>query len=136
MLWEAGVIIELPPWVVALYPSSLLYHFNVDISGKPCNRFNSNEIDRPPFLDFQFVAAPERELPTPENSSPLGVGCEEGRGSLVYFNEAGMHQSSETGFPTLGAAVRGGHSGKTNYTGDIQQCFEQHVQFVQPSGTQ
>jgi hypothetical protein len=34
VLWEAGVIIELPPWVAAIYPSSLLYHFHVDISGE------------------------------------------------------------------------------------------------------
>jgi hypothetical protein len=33
VLWEAGVIIELPPWVLAIYPSSLLYHFHVDITG-------------------------------------------------------------------------------------------------------
>ncbi|KAF8155455.1 hypothetical protein B0H34DRAFT_849732 [Crassisporium funariophilum] len=32
VLWEAGVAIELLPWVMAAYPSSLLYHFNVDIS--------------------------------------------------------------------------------------------------------
>lgn len=34
VLWEAKVIIQLPPWVVVLYPSSLIYHFNIDISGE------------------------------------------------------------------------------------------------------
>jgi hypothetical protein len=34
VIWEAGVVIELPPWVLLLYPSSLLYHFNIDIDGK------------------------------------------------------------------------------------------------------
>jgi hypothetical protein len=34
VLWEAGVVVELPPWVVAIYPSSLFYHFNVDIAGE------------------------------------------------------------------------------------------------------
>jgi hypothetical protein len=34
VLWEAGVVIELPPWVVAVFPSSLFYHFNIDITGK------------------------------------------------------------------------------------------------------
>ncbi|KAA1473963.1 hypothetical protein DENSPDRAFT_780695 [Dentipellis sp. KUC8613] len=33
VIWEAGVIIELPPWVLLIYPSSLFFHFNVDISG-------------------------------------------------------------------------------------------------------
>lgn len=35
VLWEAGVVVELPPWVVAIYPSSLFYHFNIDVMGKP-----------------------------------------------------------------------------------------------------
>lgn len=33
VLWEAGVVLELPPWVFIAYPSSLLYHFNIDIDG-------------------------------------------------------------------------------------------------------
>lgn len=34
VIWEAGVIIELPPWVALLYPSSLFFHFNVDVSSE------------------------------------------------------------------------------------------------------
>jgi hypothetical protein len=34
VLWEAKVVVQLPPWVIVLYPSSLIYHFNVDINGK------------------------------------------------------------------------------------------------------
>ncbi|KAF8869106.1 hypothetical protein BD779DRAFT_1395239, partial [Infundibulicybe gibba] len=33
VLWEAEVAIQLPPWVVCLYPSSLLTHFNIDVHG-------------------------------------------------------------------------------------------------------
>jgi len=33
-IWEAGIIIELPPGVVLIYPSALFYHFNVDIKGE------------------------------------------------------------------------------------------------------
>ncbi|KAJ2912687.1 hypothetical protein MD484_g7727, partial [Candolleomyces efflorescens] len=33
VIFEAGVIIELPPWVAFFYPSSLFIHFNCDISG-------------------------------------------------------------------------------------------------------
>ncbi len=34
VLWEAKLIIELPPGVLIFYPSSLFTHFNVDISGQ------------------------------------------------------------------------------------------------------
>jgi hypothetical protein len=34
VIWELGVVVELPPWVLLAYPSSLLYHFNIDINGK------------------------------------------------------------------------------------------------------
>jgi hypothetical protein len=33
VVWELGVIVQLPPWVYCAYPSSLLYHFNIDIDG-------------------------------------------------------------------------------------------------------
>jgi hypothetical protein len=33
VIWELGVVVQLPPWVLAIYPSSLLYHFNIDIHG-------------------------------------------------------------------------------------------------------
>lgn len=33
VLWEAGVAIQLPAWTMLLYPSSLFYHFNIDIDG-------------------------------------------------------------------------------------------------------
>ena len=34
MLWEAGLIIEVPPGALIYYPSSLFTHFNVDITGR------------------------------------------------------------------------------------------------------
>lgn len=39
VIWEAGVIVELPPWVIAAYPSSLFVHFNIDISGSYASVF-------------------------------------------------------------------------------------------------
>ncbi|KAF8960543.1 hypothetical protein BDZ97DRAFT_1665701 [Flammula alnicola] len=117
VLWEAGVIIQLPPWVMAAYPSSLLFHFNVDI------------------CDFKFVTTEGEERPTPENSTPLEEGDDEGRGSLVYFNQAAMYQSSETDSLTLKKAVAAGHSGMTDYGADIQAAFEKHGVYksTQPS---
>jgi hypothetical protein len=32
VIWEAGVVIELPAGVFLLYPSALFFHFNVDIN--------------------------------------------------------------------------------------------------------
>jgi len=37
-----------------------------------------------------------------------------------------MYQSSETNSATIGDAVKGGHSGKTDYQKDIQESFEKH----------
>ncbi|EDR02732.1 uncharacterized protein LACBIDRAFT_332267 [Laccaria bicolor S238N-H82] len=106
VLWEAGVAIELPPWVLAAYPSSLLFHFNIDLT------------------DFEFVTAPEGEQPTRQNSEPLVEGDEQGRGSLVYFNEATMYQSSETNCATLTEAKNKGHSGVVDYGESVQEAFE------------
>ena len=33
-IWEAGVIIELPPHSFFLYPSAIFYHFNIDVCGE------------------------------------------------------------------------------------------------------
>ena len=32
VIWEAGIVVELPPGVFIFYPSSLFLHFNVDLS--------------------------------------------------------------------------------------------------------
>src|SRR5437667_11118 len=34
VIWELGVVIQLPPWVFAAYPSSLFLHFNIDVHGE------------------------------------------------------------------------------------------------------
>lgn len=34
VIWEAGVVLEMPPGVFLMYPSSLFVHFNIDICGK------------------------------------------------------------------------------------------------------
>ncbi|KAG2092750.1 hypothetical protein BD769DRAFT_1395324 [Suillus cothurnatus] len=85
VIWEAGVIIEMPAGVFVMYPSSLFFHFNVDI------------------CDVTFVST-NGELPTVENSSPLnGMN---GRGSCVWFNQASMFQKGEIGFSTIAKAKR------------------------------
>ncbi|KAI0040930.1 hypothetical protein FA95DRAFT_804673 [Auriscalpium vulgare] len=111
VIWEAGIIIELPPWVLLIYPSSLFYHFNVDIS------------------DIKFVTTENGEQPTLDNSRPIEDGDEEGRGSLVWFNMSSMFQASETGFSTLKEAKAAGHSGKADAQGTAKQAFAKQAKF-------
>jgi hypothetical protein len=80
--------------------------------------------------DIKFVTTDGDERPTPENSTPLELGDHEGRGSLVYFNQATMYQSSETNSATIGDAILAGHSGKTNYPQCIQEAFENFGTYV------
>ncbi|RPD57505.1 hypothetical protein L227DRAFT_565288 [Lentinus tigrinus ALCF2SS1-6] len=87
VLWEAGLIIELPPGVLMLYPSSLFIHCNVDMS------------------NLQIVTTPNGEKPTPATASPLkGVP---GRGSVVLFNQATMFQFAENGSSMKDARSQG-----------------------------
>ncbi|RPD68508.1 hypothetical protein L226DRAFT_576322 [Lentinus tigrinus ALCF2SS1-7] len=87
VLWEAKLIIEIPPGVLLFYPSSLFIHFNVDLT------------------DLQIVTTSDGSQPTPQNSHPLtGV---EGRGSIVLFNQASMFQLAELGCTIKEAKARG-----------------------------
>ncbi|KAJ3767855.1 hypothetical protein FB446DRAFT_707476 [Lentinula raphanica] len=95
VLWEAGFAVELPPGIFIIYPSSLFLHFNVDLANLP------------------IVTTPTGEQPTHENSRPLYFcPCSsheednawheaEGRGSMVWFNQASMIQTSELGVSTI-----------------------------------
>ncbi|KAJ3895973.1 hypothetical protein GG344DRAFT_61738 [Lentinula edodes] len=97
VIWEAGIALELPPGVFVFYPSSLFLHFNIDLS----------------LIDLPIVTTPNGEKPSKQNSKPLYFcGCNshegsqawaeaDGRGSMVWFNQASMFQTSETGFNTL-----------------------------------
>ncbi|KAF8992458.1 hypothetical protein BDZ89DRAFT_1151085 [Hymenopellis radicata] len=109
VIWEAGICVELPPGVFLLYPSSLFFHFNVDLK------------------DVEIVATANGEVPTRENSYALSdpiprrpeVSEEDwaegnGRGSVVWFNQASMFQTSETGFETLKKAHKAKHSGQAD----------------------
>lgn len=47
-----------------------------------------------------------------------------GRGSMVWFNQASLFQSAETGFMTLTDAKAAGHSGTTDFKADAEKCFQ------------
>lgn len=59
----------------------------------------------------------------PENSTRIEDGDDEGRGSLVYFNQASMYRSSETDSETIAEAISKGHSGTVDYSGSVQEAF-------------
>ncbi|KAK1228787.1 hypothetical protein PQX77_008168 [Marasmius sp. AFHP31] len=96
VIWEAGIALELPMGVFVLYPSSLFLHFNVDIT------------------NLEIVVTKDGRRPTKDNSQPLDCLCgkratdhdqdwreSKGRGSMVWFNQATMFQTSELGFDTV-----------------------------------
>ncbi|KAK7051198.1 hypothetical protein VNI00_004698 [Paramarasmius palmivorus] len=111
VIWEAGVALELPPGVFVIYPSSLFLHFNVDIE------------------QLEFIVT-DGERPTQGNSRPLcecrnpdaahGSSWEsaEGRGSIVWFNQATMFQTAELGYDTVRAAKEAGLTGVCTKTAD------------------
>ncbi|KAJ7671371.1 hypothetical protein DFH06DRAFT_114659 [Mycena polygramma] len=106
VLWEAGIYAELPPWVLAGYPSALFYHFNVDVH------------------KLQYVwTGPDVERPTPENSHPIVPGDETGRGSIVFFSQATMRNGPLTGYDTLKAAREAGVDTSIDLESDIQTAF-------------
>lgn len=127
VLWEAGVAIELPPWVMLAYPSSLLHHFNVDFMGKARTLGFKRYPKLASYPDFQFVSVEGDERPTRANSTPL-QDSGDGRGSFVFFNQASMYQSSETGYNTLKEAkIKGRHSGKTSYAAGLNQALSNYL---------
>lgn len=126
VLWEAGVAIELPPWVMLAYPSSLLHHFNVDLTGElyrivacGCHSF---------YLDFELVTVEGDERPTRATAAPLDPRDGDGRGSFVFFNQASLYQSSETGYNTLKEAkIKGKHTGKTSYAEGLEKALSNYL---------
>ncbi|KAJ7893498.1 hypothetical protein B0H13DRAFT_1886381 [Mycena leptocephala] len=111
VIWEAGVAVELPPWVILIYPSALFYHFNLDVS------------------QIQFVTTDGYVRPTPENSRPIVNGDNEGGGSFVFFNQSTMRTGPETGRDTLKAARAAGHSGISDFGASAQEAFSRPEYF-------
>lgn len=86
VLWEGRVVIQLPPWVVVLYP--LIIDLPLQCG---CQRCASQigtwvHFEDLTFSDIKFVNTECGRYPTQKNSTPLEAGDEIRRGSLVYFN--------------------------------------------------
>jgi hypothetical protein len=60
VLWEAGLVIELPPWVIFIYPSALFLHFNIDVGGE----FSTQQLN---FVD-------EQGMQISNSFSRMGIG--------------------------------------------------------------
>jgi hypothetical protein len=106
VIWEAGIVIELPARVFLLYPSALFFHFNVDIDRITGGHLASPFLVSADALLHLIVVTDDKECPTPENSVPLSAEC--GQGSCVWFNQASMFQTSELGYPTVRKAWEAG----------------------------
>ncbi|KAJ7650505.1 hypothetical protein FB45DRAFT_715501, partial [Roridomyces roridus] len=104
VVWEIALAIQLPAWVLHLYPSALFYHFNVDVD------------------DVKFVTtAGEVVHPTQANSTPLHEDTDCGRGSMVFFNQATMRCFPETGYDLLSLAPE--EQRTFDYEGSIESTF-------------
>jgi hypothetical protein len=121
VLWEADLVIEMPPWTLILYPSSLFTHFNVDVHGKLHCLFALDMIDW--LTDLGLVCTDHGQPPTPTNCWQVVPGDPCGRGSIVFYNQAAMFHGPETGFDTLGEARKHGGSGTRNFSADIRAAF-------------
>ncbi|KAK6984027.1 hypothetical protein R3P38DRAFT_2663054 [Favolaschia claudopus] len=116
VIWEAGVAVQLPPWTLAMYPSALFYHFNLDVHM------------------IKFVTVEGKEHPTRQNSKPLG-GTNEGRGSMVFFNQSTMRQSAALGFDTVQEAKQAGLTGTVDFGTEANAAFNRFVTFQPASAT-
>ena len=80
------------------------------------------------FEDFKFVTT-EGDSPTLENSTPIEPGDEQGRASLVFFNQASMYRCSTLDGDSVVEAERKGVDTTTNYGEDIQQAFQKYTKY-------
>lgn len=78
---------------------------------------------------IKFVATDGMQRPTPLNARPIEKGDEFGRGSLVYFNQATMYQSSETGYATVADAIEAGKAGTVDYGTCAQEAFTRYARY-------
>ncbi|KAJ7783111.1 hypothetical protein B0H16DRAFT_1357669 [Mycena metata] len=107
VLWEGDLVAELPPWTLTGYPSSLFYHFNVNVDRLQVV-WTSNNIERA----------------TPENSQPVVTGDATGRGSMVFFNQSTMRVGPMIGHHSLKSAAKAHKVIKVDRSGSLQEAFD------------
>lgn len=82
--------------------------------------------------DVKFLITPEGVTPTRENPTHVCPGDDEGRGSIVFYNQATMYMSSETGYSTLKEARAAGMSGVADFPASAQEAFLKYGIPLQP----
>ncbi|TCD64118.1 hypothetical protein EIP91_004531 [Steccherinum ochraceum] len=88
VLWEAGLVIQLPLGALFLFPSALLVHFNVKIE------------------DIEILATADGAFPTKDNTTPIGTRQDDDRGarcSMVWYSQASCFHAAELAFTTVKA---------------------------------
>ncbi|TFK72814.1 hypothetical protein BDN72DRAFT_894457 [Pluteus cervinus] len=105
VIWDAGIIVEMPPWTAAVYPSSLFLHFNVDLQ------------------DIKVLTLPGGDVPTVEDRARFEERNMEGRGSIVFFNQANMFHYPELGFPSVKKAEQAHAPSTRDYREDAAVVF-------------
>lgn len=115
--WDVGLIMELPVGAFVLYPSSLIFHWNI-VGGKS-SHFQFGLILTS--SDFDLVCTFEKAYPTRGNTYPMHAA--EGRGSIVWFNEASIFQSFETGEDMIKNAKAKGKAITFNYHSYVDEFF-------------
>ncbi|KAG6370119.1 hypothetical protein JVT61DRAFT_12419 [Boletus reticuloceps] len=106
VIWELGLIFEVPIGVALFYPSAVFFHFNIDISD----------------LDL-IITDGERPDLLQRDAYSKWDDDEQGRESLVWFNQASMIQVSEIQFDMLKKARENKKSGNTDFGADVEQVF-------------
>ena len=107
VLWEAGIIIQIPIGVLFIYPSALIMHFNVRLEGWfrfYCHLFLHCSL----LVDFQIVVTPTGDMPTPANSFAMGSpedANSASRCSMVWFTQGSVVRAAELAFTTMKATL-------------------------------
>ncbi|KIY61492.1 hypothetical protein CYLTODRAFT_427517, partial [Cylindrobasidium torrendii FP15055 ss-10] len=117
-IWDAGIIVQIPPGVALTYPSALFYHFNYDIKDlkqhierneweQLCKAFETADITGMRDVEI-LVSSTEPTKETREQCKGLGEDAMYMRGSCVFFNQATMFQTAELGMETIKEAKAAG----------------------------
>uniref|UniRef100_A0A0W0FYJ7 Uncharacterized protein n=1 Tax=Moniliophthora roreri TaxID=221103 RepID=A0A0W0FYJ7_MONRR len=111
VILKAGIVVELPPGTFFAYPSSIFSHWNIDLKvvytsdGRPPTPANSIPLD-------------QRHMHCSCSDSKVDHGQDwldaKGRGSIVWFNQASMFQTSELGYNTISKAKAAGAEATCN----------------------
>ena len=105
MLWEAGIVIQIPIGVLFLYPSALIMHFNIKREGQLVSgSYGCVKSDLCCFPDIQILVTPDGAPPTPSNSVPIGSRKDQERGarcSMVWFTQGSIFRSAALAFTTV-----------------------------------